>query len=107
MRCVSVPSWDLFDAQPATYRDEVLPPKVTARLAVELGVVVVVAAIRGDVRVVFQHRQRRKWDVVRWIERVAPVPSVECGMRHQRGEPARERQRRDHHGHREYGADQY
>jgi transketolase len=38
VRCVSVPSWDLFDAQPATYRDEVLPPKVTARLAVELGV---------------------------------------------------------------------
>ena len=38
VRCVSMPSWDLFDAQPQGYRDEVLPPKVTARLAVELGV---------------------------------------------------------------------
>ena len=38
VRCVSMPSWDLFDAQPASYRDEVLPPKVTRRLAVELGV---------------------------------------------------------------------
>jgi transketolase len=38
VRCVSMPSWDLFDAQPASYRDEVLPPRVRARLAVELGV---------------------------------------------------------------------
>ncbi|MGZ5276382.1 MAG: transketolase family protein, partial [Caldimonas sp.] len=38
VRCVSMPSWDLFDAQPQGYRDEVLPPGVTARLAVELGV---------------------------------------------------------------------
>ena len=38
VRCVSLPSWDLFDAQPQGYRDEVLPPAVTARLAVELGV---------------------------------------------------------------------
>jgi transketolase len=34
-RVVSMPSWDLFEHQPATYREEVLPPKVTARLAVE------------------------------------------------------------------------
>ena len=38
VRCVSMPSWDLFDAQPRTYRDEVLPPDVPARLAVEMGV---------------------------------------------------------------------
>jgi transketolase len=37
VRCVSMPSWELFDAQPQGYRDEVLPPAVTARLAVELG----------------------------------------------------------------------
>jgi transketolase len=37
-RCVSMPSWELFDAQPQNYRDDVLPPTVTARLAVELGV---------------------------------------------------------------------
>jgi transketolase len=38
VRCVSMPSWELFDAQPRDYRDEVLPPTVSARLAVELGV---------------------------------------------------------------------
>jgi len=38
VRCVSIPSWELFDAQPQSYRDEVLPPQVSARLAVELGV---------------------------------------------------------------------
>ncbi len=38
VRCVSMPSWDLFEAQPQDYRDDVLPPRVTARLAVELGV---------------------------------------------------------------------
>ena len=39
VRCVSMPSWDLFDSQPRAYRDEVLPPGVQARLAVELGAV--------------------------------------------------------------------
>lgn len=34
VRCVSMPSWELFDAQPRTYRDDVLPPNVPARLAV-------------------------------------------------------------------------
>jgi transketolase len=38
VRCVSMPSWDLFEAQPQAYRDSVLPPTVRARLAVELGV---------------------------------------------------------------------
>ena len=38
VRVVSMPSWDLFDAQPQGYRDEVLPPAVHPRLAVELGV---------------------------------------------------------------------
>ena len=38
VRCVSMPSWELFEAQPQDYRDKVLPPAVTARLAVELGV---------------------------------------------------------------------
>jgi transketolase len=37
VRCVSMPSWDLFDAQSPSYRDEVLPPAVSARLAVEMG----------------------------------------------------------------------
>ena len=34
-RLVSMPSWDLFEGQPQSYRDEVLPPQVTARLAIE------------------------------------------------------------------------
>jgi len=38
VRCVSMPSWDLFERQPKSYRDAVLPPDVKARLAVELGV---------------------------------------------------------------------
>jgi transketolase len=36
-RVVSMPSWELFREQPQSYRDEVLPPKVKARLAVEAG----------------------------------------------------------------------
>ncbi|NGY06636.1 transketolase [Solimonas terrae] len=38
VRCVSMPSWELFDALPQADRDAVLPPAVGARLAVELGV---------------------------------------------------------------------
>jgi len=34
-RVVSMPSWDIFDHQTQQYRDSVLPPKVTARVAVE------------------------------------------------------------------------
>jgi transketolase len=34
-RVVSMPSWDIFEHQPQSYRDSVLPPKVTARIAVE------------------------------------------------------------------------
>ncbi len=38
VRVVSLPSWELFDAQPKEYRDSVLPPAVKKRLAVEAGV---------------------------------------------------------------------
>jgi transketolase len=38
VRIVSMPSWELFDAQPKEYRDEVLPPSIEARLAVEAGI---------------------------------------------------------------------
>ena len=37
-RVVSMPSWELFDEQPQAYREQVLPPAVTARLAIEAGV---------------------------------------------------------------------
>jgi transketolase len=38
VRLVSMPSWELFDAQPEEYRHSVFPPSVRARLAVEAGV---------------------------------------------------------------------
>jgi len=37
VRIVSMPSWELFEAQPRSYRDSVLPPSARARLAVEAG----------------------------------------------------------------------
>jgi transketolase len=36
-RVVSMPSWELLDAQPQSYRDKVLLPSIHARLAVEAG----------------------------------------------------------------------
>ena len=38
VRVVSMPCWELFELQPREYRDEVLPPDVRKRLAVEAGV---------------------------------------------------------------------
>jgi transketolase len=37
VRVVSMPCCELFDEQPKSYRDEVLPPSVTTRLACEAG----------------------------------------------------------------------
>ncbi|MEO7198247.1 MAG: transketolase, partial [Solirubrobacterales bacterium] len=37
-RVVSFPSWELFEAQPAAYRETVLPAAVKARVAVEAGI---------------------------------------------------------------------
>ena len=37
-RVVSLPCWELFDEQPEEYRDEVLPPSVTARVSIEAGI---------------------------------------------------------------------
>jgi transketolase len=34
-RVVSMPSWEIFEHQPAEYRASVLPPKVTARVSIE------------------------------------------------------------------------
>ncbi|PLX91516.1 MAG: transketolase [Desulfuromonas sp.] len=36
-RVVSLPSWELFEAQEQAYRDEVLPPACAARVAMEAG----------------------------------------------------------------------
>ena len=47
-RVVSMPCWELFDQQPASYRDEVLPAGVKARLSVEAGVSLGWAKYVGD-----------------------------------------------------------
>ncbi len=36
-RVVSMPCWSLFEEQPPSYRDEVLPPMVAARMSIEAG----------------------------------------------------------------------
>jgi len=33
---VSMPSWEIFERQDATYKESVLPPAVTARVSVEM-----------------------------------------------------------------------
>jgi transketolase len=38
VRVVSMPSWELFDIQDPAYRDQVLPPAIRRRLAIEAGV---------------------------------------------------------------------
>jgi transketolase len=38
VRVVSMPSWELFEDQPAEYRQQVLPPHILPRVAVEAGV---------------------------------------------------------------------
>lgn len=38
VRVISLPSWEIFDAQDAAYREEVMPARVKARLAVEAAV---------------------------------------------------------------------
>ena len=37
-RVVSMPSWELFDNQTQEYRDSVLPPSITARVAIEAAI---------------------------------------------------------------------
>ncbi|MCE1229187.1 MAG: transketolase, partial [Firmicutes bacterium] len=37
-RVVSMPSWELFEAQPQAYREQVLPPQIQTRLSIEAGV---------------------------------------------------------------------
>jgi transketolase len=47
-RVVSMPSWELFDKQPQSYRDEVLPSHIKARLAIEAGVTLGWSKYVGD-----------------------------------------------------------
>jgi transketolase len=47
-RVVSMPSWELFDKQPLSYRQEVLPPEITGRIAIEAGVTLGWSKYTGD-----------------------------------------------------------
>ena len=38
-RVVAMPSWDIFEHQSRSYQESVLPPEVTARIAIEQGAV--------------------------------------------------------------------
>jgi transketolase len=52
-RVVSMPCWELFDAQPQTYRDEVLPPAITARMSIEAGATLGWSKYAGDAGLTF------------------------------------------------------
>jgi transketolase len=47
-RVVSMPCWELFDEQPQSYRDEVLPPAVGARMSIEAAATLGWAKYVGD-----------------------------------------------------------
>ena len=47
-RVVSMPCWEFFDEQPPKYKEEVLPSKIKARLAIEAGVSLGWAKYVGD-----------------------------------------------------------
>jgi transketolase len=47
-RVVSMPCWELFELQPASYRNEVLPPAVRKRVTVEAGVALGWERYAGD-----------------------------------------------------------
>ena len=48
VRVVSMPCWELFDAQPQSYRDDVLPPSIAARMSIEAGATMGWAKYVGD-----------------------------------------------------------
>jgi transketolase len=47
-RVVSLPSWELFEEQPQSYRDQVIPPAVQARVCVEAGATLGWERFAGD-----------------------------------------------------------
>jgi transketolase len=53
VRVVSMPSWELFDAQTQAYKDSVLPPAVTARMSIEAGATIGWSRYVGDRGIAF------------------------------------------------------
>ena len=76
-RVVSMPSWELFDQQDDSYRNEVLPPDVTARLAVEAGACARLVQIRHGP---WRHDHHRP------LRRQRPGPGPLPALRLHRGE---------------------
>jgi transketolase len=54
-RVVSMPSWELFEEQPQSYKDSVLPPKVKARVSVEAAATLGWRQYAGDTGVTIGH----------------------------------------------------
>ena len=54
-RVVSMPSWELFEKQPAEYKAQVLPPAVRARVSVEAGATLGWSKYVGDAGEVVGH----------------------------------------------------
>ncbi len=52
-RVVSMPCWELFDQQPQAYRDEILPPKIGARMSIEAGATLGWSKYVGDCGLAF------------------------------------------------------
>jgi transketolase len=48
VRVVSMPCWELFDAQPQSYKGDVLPPSIAARMSIEAGATLGWAKYVGD-----------------------------------------------------------
>jgi len=65
-RVVSMPSWELFERQDASYKESVLPASVTARVSVEM------ASIFGWERYVGPEED--DWDAQFWRIRSAEGP---------------------------------
>ena len=84
-RVVSMPSWDIFEHQTQEYRDSVLPPEVTARVAIEQ------ASTFGWERYVGLDRARHRHEDVRRLgaaQGAADGIRLHGGQRHRRGQGA-------------------
>jgi transketolase len=59
-RVVSMPSWDIFEHQPQAYRESVLPPQASARIAIEQGLDARLGALRRSSRKGHRHAHLRR-----------------------------------------------
>ena len=81
VRVVSMPCWELFDAQPQSYKDDVLPPSIAARMSIEAGATLGWSRVRRRSRLRVRHRSLRH---VRAGRRRRPILRIYAGERRQR-----------------------